>query len=109
AAGLTHNGVDRCQSETSSLSLRLSGKKRLEYAGARGRIHSRSGILHGEDNVVAGGNMLLAVVGARHAHNLGADGQSTSGRHGVSGIQRQVKNRLLQFRTIYLNQTRIDV
>ena len=99
-AALLDDAIDCRQSQSGAFAGCLGGEKRLEHVGLCVGIHSMAGIADGEHRVLAGGHAEPLPGGFVDVHVRRLDGQNSTARHGVTGVDGEVDQHLLQLSAI---------
>src|SRR2546428_639605 len=109
-AVLLDDSVHRRQPESASLPARLGREERLEGALPRLLVHAKSRVADLEQHVRAGGR------GRMHRNELGVqrdvacrDAQPAAGRHGISRIDREVDDDLLDLSRVGHDEVELRV
>ena len=106
AVALLHDAVGRREAESGAVADRLGGEERLEDLGLGRRIHAAAGVAHRHEHVRSrthhSSGMPVAVVAAQH-HRRGLDREAAALRHGVTRVEREVDDHLLELRAVGLH------
>ena len=101
APALLDHAVDGRQAQTSAFPSLLGGEERLEDVPARFGVHAMAGVAHRDHHELAGLHAgMSSGVGLIEADIGGLDGELAPGRHGVSGVHREIDHGLLDMARI---------
>src|SRR5690242_1888497 len=110
AVALFYDAVDSGESQPSAFSAFFGGEERFKDMGQNSGIHPRSGVGYGEEHVISdprtrmgpGISLVQSGVG-------GLDFQLAAGGHGVTGIDRQIHDDLVDLALVGLHTAQFGI
>ncbi|MCY1460604.1 hypothetical protein D9M71_781750 [compost metagenome] len=98
---MPHKAVDHRQAKAGALADRLGGEEGLKGALHHCFGHAHAGVFNADTQKLASGQAPLSGFGALHFDIGATDAQGAAKRHGVTGVDAQVEQRVFQLLCVY--------